>query len=127
MSPEQLPKLLPGQETRAPDDCELFLEGILEARRGQRTPWQGGHYSAPYKSGPTASQYPCGNHGGHGSCGNGNCGNGSAAGSVDGALAPMPPAPADSHAGTAPADTTAPAAASELPKDAGPATLPPLK
>ena len=31
---DQLTKVLPGQETRSPDDFELFLEGILEAPRG---------------------------------------------------------------------------------------------
>src|SRR5262249_50283386 len=30
----QVPKYLPGQETRNPDDFELFLERILEAPRG---------------------------------------------------------------------------------------------
>src|SRR5262249_46640830 len=30
------PPFLPGQETRSPDDFELFLEGILEAARGPR-------------------------------------------------------------------------------------------
>ena len=33
---DQLAKLLPGQETRSPDDFELFLEQILEAPRGPR-------------------------------------------------------------------------------------------
>ncbi len=33
----QVPPRLPGQETRSPDDFELFLEGILEAPRGPRT------------------------------------------------------------------------------------------
>jgi len=33
---DQLIKTLPGQETRSPDDFELFLENILEAPRGQR-------------------------------------------------------------------------------------------
>jgi hypothetical protein len=31
--PLTLPRVLPGQETRSPDDFELFLEGILEAPR----------------------------------------------------------------------------------------------
>ncbi len=34
MSCDQAPKTLPGEETRSPDDFELFLEGILEAPRG---------------------------------------------------------------------------------------------
>ena len=33
---DQLVKVLPGQESRSPDDFELFLEGILEAPRGPR-------------------------------------------------------------------------------------------
>ena len=36
MACDQAPKILPGQETRSPDDFELFLEGILEAPRGPR-------------------------------------------------------------------------------------------
>jgi hypothetical protein len=81
MACNQVPHLLPGQETRTPDDCELFLEGILEAPRGPRDSWPGGHYLAPYKNGPTSEVFPCaGGHGGlgHGStCGSGcggNCG-----------------------------------------------------
>ncbi|MGF1579760.1 MAG: type II and III secretion system protein family protein [Gemmataceae bacterium] len=55
----QLPKLLPGQETRTPDDFELFLEGILEAPRGQRPLCENGKYKAAYKNGPTNGVYPC--------------------------------------------------------------------
>ena len=36
MACTQLPKYLPGRETRTPDDFELFLEGILEAPPSQR-------------------------------------------------------------------------------------------
>jgi pilus assembly protein CpaC len=36
MDCNQLPRVIPGEETRRPDDFELFLEGILEAPRGQR-------------------------------------------------------------------------------------------
>src|SRR5439155_16413362 len=32
----KIPRHLPGRETRTPSDFELFLEGILEAPRGQR-------------------------------------------------------------------------------------------
>jgi pilus assembly protein CpaC len=72
----QVPKLLPGQETRSPDDFELFLEGILEAPRGPRQVCCP-NYVPAYKNGPSASQYPCaGNGDGHGGCGNGACGNG---------------------------------------------------
>ena len=42
----QMPKALPGSETRKPDDFEFYLETILEAPRGQRTIWAGhGVYS----------------------------------------------------------------------------------
>jgi pilus assembly protein CpaC len=55
----QAPKRLPGQETRTPDDYELFLENILEAPRGQRKVWNGKCYNAPYKCDPTLGKYPC--------------------------------------------------------------------
>jgi pilus assembly protein CpaC len=55
----QLPKRLPGRETRTPDDYELFLENVLEAPRGQRKVWNGLRYNAPWKCDPTASVYPC--------------------------------------------------------------------
>jgi pilus assembly protein CpaC len=54
MACDQLPHTLPGQETRSPDDYELFLEGILEAPRGPRDVICGNHYVPAYKSGPTA-------------------------------------------------------------------------
>jgi pilus assembly protein CpaC len=53
-------KLLPGQETRSPDDFELFLEGILEAPRGQREINFPCGYQPAYKNGPSAGQFPCG-------------------------------------------------------------------
>lgn len=59
MDPCQAPKRLPGQETRTPDDYELFLENILEAPRGQRKVWNGKCYNAPYKCDPTLGRYPC--------------------------------------------------------------------
>jgi pilus assembly protein CpaC len=55
----QVPKRLPGRETRAPDDYELFLENVLEAPRGQRKVWNGKVYNAPYKCDPTIGTYPC--------------------------------------------------------------------
>jgi pilus assembly protein CpaC len=74
MACNQLPKVLPGQETRTPDDFELFLEGILEAPRGPREVCPGGHYLPAYKNGPTANIFPCvGNGSCNGSC-NGGCG-----------------------------------------------------
>ena len=47
---DQLPKLLPGQETRTPDDFELFLEGILEAPRGPRKVIQDRKYIPAFKN-----------------------------------------------------------------------------
>jgi pilus assembly protein CpaC len=59
MACDQLPKILPGQETRSPDDFELFLEGILEAPRGPRCVNPNGRYVPAYKNGPTAEIFPC--------------------------------------------------------------------
>ena len=39
-------KPYPGRETRSADDYELFLEGIMEAPRGQRDVFPNGHYTA---------------------------------------------------------------------------------
>jgi pilus assembly protein CpaC len=81
MDCQQAPKVLPGQETRSPDDFELFLEGILEAPRGQREVCPDGRYMPAYKNGPTASTFPCGGGacggGGAGGCSTGSCGSGS--------------------------------------------------
>lgn len=61
MDCSQLPKYLPGQDTRSPDDFELFLEGILEAPRGQREVFPDRrHYVPAYKNGPTSGMFPCG-------------------------------------------------------------------
>ncbi|CAN5427397.1 hypothetical protein BH11PLA2_BH11PLA2_11750 [soil metagenome] len=67
----QVPKRVPGRETRSPDDYEFILEGIMEAPRGQRQVWNGRCYQAAYKCDPTYGIFPCkGNV-----CGaNGNCG-----------------------------------------------------
>jgi pilus assembly protein CpaC len=70
----QLPKLLPGQETRSPDDFELFLEGILEAPRGPREVNLPCGYQAAYKNSPSAAMFPCA--GGAGHCGRDGFGNG---------------------------------------------------
>ncbi|HMF19773.1 MAG TPA: hypothetical protein VKE98_21390, partial [Gemmataceae bacterium] len=75
MACTQLPKLLPGQETRSPDDFELFLEGILEAPRGQRSVSLFG-YEPAWKNSPSAEHIPCGNGNGSGGCGSGGCNNG---------------------------------------------------
>jgi pilus assembly protein CpaC len=55
----QLPKALPGSETRKPDDYEFYLETILEAPRGPRQIWDGDTYIPAWKAGPSADIYPC--------------------------------------------------------------------
>jgi pilus assembly protein CpaC len=55
---DQVPRCLPGQETRKPDDYELFLEGILEAPRGPRQVCQDGRYVPAFRNGPTGNMYP---------------------------------------------------------------------
>ncbi len=78
MSCDQVGKILPGEETRSPDDFELFLEGILEAPRGSRVVCPDHKYLPAWKNGPTAGLYPCGGGdgrcGGHGCSGDGRCG-----------------------------------------------------
>ncbi|WP_020470323.1 hypothetical protein [Zavarzinella formosa] len=85
----QMPKPLPGSETRKPDDFEFYLETILEAPRGQRQIWDGVHYKAAWKSSPTSSTYPCIG----GNCGTpaGNCATGNCAAPVTGTV--VSPAP----------------------------------
>jgi pilus assembly protein CpaC len=68
----QRPTRLPGQETRTPTDFELFLEGILEAPRGQRPlcpdgKYRPAHYWAPAHCFPYGTPKP--GHGGTGACG----------------------------------------------------------
>jgi len=65
----QVIKVLPGQETRNPDDFELFLEGILEAPRGPRSLCQNRRYVPAYKNSPSLEVFPCA-----GGCGDGHCG-----------------------------------------------------
>jgi len=55
----QMPKALPGSETRKPDDFEFYLETVLEAPRGQRPIWTGTEYTPAWKSAPSSSIYPC--------------------------------------------------------------------
>jgi pilus assembly protein CpaC len=66
----QMPKAMPGSETRKPDDFEFYLETMLEAPRGPRPIWNGLEYTPAWKSGPSANLYPC--YGG--GCATGNCG-----------------------------------------------------
>jgi pilus assembly protein CpaC len=89
-----VPKLLPGQETRSPDDFELFLEGILEAPRGPRPICPDGRYVPAFKNGPSYDLFPC--------AGKGNCGNGANGGCAPGSCANGGPAPG-SHASGGPA------------------------
>jgi pilus assembly protein CpaC len=72
----QLTQCLPGQETRSPDDFELFLEGILEAPRGPRQVCQNHHYVPAFKNGATSELFPCAG----GNCGIGGIGHGAANG-----------------------------------------------
>jgi pilus assembly protein CpaC len=60
MDCNQLPKRVPGKETRSPDDYELFLESLIEAPRGQRRPWTNGTYAPAYKNDPNSyGKFPC--------------------------------------------------------------------
>ncbi len=61
--PSQMPRRLPGSETRKPDDFEFYLETMLEAPRGTRQPWEGHNYKAAWKNDPVGA-YPCATHGG---------------------------------------------------------------
>jgi pilus assembly protein CpaC len=123
----QAPKILPGQESRRPDDFELFLEGILEAPHGPREVYQDGHYVPAFKNGPLASQFPCAANGscgtfGHGSCGNASCGTGTCPGGCNAGCGSTPAAPV-----TPPASpSVTPAAPAPVGASVPPATLPPV-
>ncbi len=126
MDPCQAPKRLPGQETRTPDDYELFLENVLEAPRGQRKVWNGKCYNAPYKCDPTLGKYPC--IGGVCNGPNGTCLPGNAAGALINPLSSsqgsstVPTAPAlGGAAATVPMPVTPVAPTTEVP-----ASLPPV-
>jgi pilus assembly protein CpaC len=88
----QMPKALPGSETRKPDDFEFYCETILEAPRGIRPIWSGTEYTPAWKSSPSADIYPC------------------PGGSPVGA--------APTHAAPAPAKKATPTAAMEFPPNA---------
>jgi pilus assembly protein CpaC len=130
----QVATILPGQETRTPDDFELFLEGILEAPRGPRDVFPGKHYVPAFKNGPTNDLFPCAGKAGcgaHGACGNGGCANGGCAngGCANGGhsivAAPLAPtygsAPAMPPAPPLAVDSVKPA---DLPPDVAPAGAP---
>ena len=112
MNCDQVPKRLPGRETRNPDDYELFLENILEAPRGQRKVWTNRCYNAAWKCDPTAAIFPCVG---------GVCAGGYAAGGgpvVGGCATPAPVGPVPAVPATVPA---------MLPSTRGEAdTLPPV-
>ncbi|MFO0929129.1 MAG: hypothetical protein U0736_19255 [Gemmataceae bacterium] len=145
----QVAKVLPGQETRTPDDFELFLEGILEAPRGPRAVFHGNRYVPAHFNGPAANLFPCAGrgdglpttkfgdgHGGHGGVGGG-CATGSCGvaaplqlttpvdtGSV---ISPMPtrplPVPVPAGMPSLPLPTATPPVAAPQ-ADAGPTTVP---
>ncbi|HTK78482.1 MAG TPA: hypothetical protein VL371_24695 [Gemmataceae bacterium] len=109
MDCRQAPCMVPGSETRSPDDFELFLELILEAPRGQREVFPNKKYRPAWKNDSTAGSIPCG-----GGIGNGNgCANGSCGAAAAPAAVPAPP--------VAPPAEVAPTA---LPSE--PTTLPPM-
>ncbi len=87
----QVTRCLPGQETRRPDDFELFLEGILEAPRGPRQVFQDRHYVPAFKNGPTNELFPCA--GGNCGAGQGTANGCGPRGCTTPKGAPVPPAP----------------------------------
>jgi pilus assembly protein CpaC len=112
----QRPTRLPGQETRTPTDFELFLEGILEAPRGQRPLCPDGcyrpaHYWAPSHCLPygTPKGAQAGGYGAAG-CGTGTCG----VGCGDGCGTHAVTRPAAHAYEVIPAGKAAPAAANAL-------------
>jgi pilus assembly protein CpaC len=116
MACTQLPKYLPGRETRSPDDFELFLEGILEAPRGQRNLTH--PYTAAYLNGPSASTFPCGDASGCGArgCATGSktgagCAPGTGCASTPAGSAAAVPARTDGRTASDTADPTRPVAA----------------
>ena len=120
----QAPKRLPGQETRTPDDYELFLENVLEAPRGQRKVWNGKCYNAPYKCDPTLGKYPCAGgvcNGPNGACSAGGCLPGNAAG---GLIAPQYGPYRGNPATTMPAPATAPPGSDVVPPAVMPTPMP---
>jgi pilus assembly protein CpaC len=117
----QIPKFLPGRETRIPDDFELFLEGIMEAPRGPRTvngPRNG--YQGAHMLSANIGQIPCAGPGGAG-CGSGCATPLSLGGQVGAAPALASPAPLPIDAPPAiqptplPTTTTIPERPSSLP------------
>ncbi len=123
MACTQLSKYLPGRETRVADDFELFIEGIMEAPRGQRTVSLRPHEYVPAHRLPGAnSAYPCGPFGcasgtggaQDGSCLSGNCSNGVSAPSVPSFVPTSMPA---EQPVTSPALLPAPTSSNAVPQD----------
>ena len=109
-SADQVVKVLPGQESRSPDDFELFLEGILEAPRGPRAVFQGNRYVPAHRTGPTANLFPCAGFG-----------DGLQAGRRGG----LAPGGACNGAGCTGPSATAPSPTAVMPATVPPAALPP--
>jgi pilus assembly protein CpaC len=124
----QRPKVLPGEETRRPDNFELFLEGIVEAPRGPRTVYNNFHYAPAWVNSPSATQFPCvGKHEcgcGAGRCGANNCAvpvsEQSSPDAMPAPPPPPPPAPLDSPLQPVPSEeeNASPAAAKDAPTTA---------
>jgi pilus assembly protein CpaC len=107
---DQVVKVLPGQESRSPDDFELFLEGILEAPRGPRDVFHGPRYVPAHHTGPTADLFPCAGRDG---CAGGACGG-------PAPLGPLAPA-VDAPLAAGPAPEGAPLARGPVPPAKAPA------
>lgn len=114
----QMPKALPGSETRKLDDFEFYLESILEAPRGQRAIWEKGHYVPAWQAGASAGTYPCA--GGAG-CAVGHGAHGGAAVAAPAGPVEVTPAPATPAPAVKPMAVPGPA----LPADDPPAPSPP--
>lgn len=105
----QVPRRVPGKETRSPDDYELFIESLIEAPRGQRTVRSGGCYNPAYKCDPTVAGFPCQGNVCTGVNGAGVAGAGCATGNCAPAAAPVVPGAPPAALPTLPAGGEVPA------------------
>jgi pilus assembly protein CpaC len=105
----QVPRRVPGKETRSPDDYELFIESLIEAPRGQRTVRSGGCYNPAYKCDPTVAGFPCQGNVCTGVNGVGVAGAGCATGNCAPAPAPVVPGAPPAALPTLPAGGEVPA------------------
>ena len=106
MDCNQVPRRVPGRETRSPDDYELFLEGLVEAPRGQRRVHHGDCKLPAYLCDPTACKFPCvGNlcSSPNANCAGGGCAPGCATPAGGPVAAPIVPVPVAPVGGTIPA------------------------